>query len=77
MKIGPQQRPIFLFWCWLYMVLGACCLLAGLFLLLAPRFFGSTGDMGTRIIGLICVVFGIARMGNSVYALRRMRRPHP
>ena len=77
MKISHQQRPLFIFWCWLYLILGACCLIAGLALLLAPLLLRGPGDNGMRLIGLICVVFGLARMANSVVALRQMRRSRP
>lgn len=77
MKIRQQQRPVFVIWCWLYLALGACCLIAGLFLLLAPLFLHNAGDNGLRLIGAICVIFGLARMGNSLYALGQLRRPRP
>ena len=77
MRIGPQQRPVFVFWCWLYIVLGISCLLAGLFMLLAPSLLGTPADTGMRMIGIVCVVFGLARIGNSILVLRQLRQRRP
>ena len=74
----PAQRKLLLFWCWLYASMGIAC--AGLgTLVLADGSLLTHGrpfqmDNGIRMIAAILIVFGILRIANSVYHIRRLRR---
>ena len=74
----PAQRKLLLFWCWLYMSLGVTSAGLGLLVLMGGSLF--TGgrpvhpDGGIVTIALIMIVFGVLRVANSVYHIRRLSR---
>ena len=69
------RAQLYVFWCWLYIVLGLCSLAAGIFLLVVGhRYGGPKGDSGLTVIALILVLFGLLRIGNAIYVLRNIYR---
>lgn len=51
---------------------------AGGFLLMAPWLFARKSpaslDTGIQVIAAICILFGLMRIGNSIYHIRRLSR---
>ena len=74
----PAQRKLLLFWCWLYLSMGLTSAVLGILVLMGGSMF--TGgrpvhpDSGIVTIALILIVFGILRMANSVFHIRRLSR---
>ena len=74
----PAQRKLLLFWCWLYLSMGLTSAVLGVLVLTAGSLFtgGRTvhPDSGIVTIALILIVFGLLRMANSVFHIRRLSR---
>jgi hypothetical protein len=74
----PAQRKLLLFWCWLYLSMGLTSAVLGVLVLMGGSMF--TGgrpvhpDSGIVTIALILIVFGVLRMANSVFHIRRLSR---
>jgi amino acid transporter len=74
----PAQRKLLLFWCWLYLSLGVTSAMLGILVLTSGSLF--TGgravhpDAGIITIAVIMIVFGLLRIANSVYHIRRLSR---
>ena len=74
----PAQRKLLLFWCWLYLSMGLGSAVIGVLVLTNGSLF--TGgrqvhpDAGITTIAGILILFGVLRMANSVYHIRRLSR---
>lgn len=74
----PAQRKLLLVWCWLYLSMGLASAVVGLLVLVDGKLF--TGgrpvqpDNGITTIAVILIIFGLLRMANSIYHLRRLSR---
>lgn len=74
----PAQRKLLLFWCWLYLSMGLTSAVLGALVLTSGGLF--TGgravhpDGGIVTIALILIVFGVLRVANSVFHIRRLSR---
>lgn len=74
----PAQRKILLLWCWLYMSMGVMCAGIGAIVLVNASLF--TGGRPVRLdgglisIAAILILFGVLRIANSVYHIRRLSR---
>jgi hypothetical protein len=71
------RTRLYAFWCLLYAVLGVISIAAGVFLLVQASRLGSgthdSADQGIKAVGVILVIFGIARIVNSAYVLKKMK----
>jgi len=79
MKTGNSEKSApFRFFCWLYIALGLISGGVGLFLLFVPLLIAKgtprTPVPGMALIGGVCLVFGVIRIVNGVYHLRRLAR---
>ncbi len=74
----PAQRKLLLFWCWLYLSMGLGSAVVGILVLTSASLFtgGRTvhPDSGIITIAAILILFGVLRMANSVYHIRRLSR---
>ena len=76
--LHPAQRKLLLVWCWLYLSMGLGSAVVGILVLVDGKLF--TGgrpvqpDSGITTIAIVLIVFGVLRMANSVYHLRRLSR---
>ncbi len=71
-----SRRKLYAWWSWLYMTLGAASLAGGIVLACAERLLrrGAHPDPGLLSIAIILIVFGLLRMANSLYVLRKIAR---
>lgn len=69
------RRRFWRLYCWMYLGLGVCSSLAGLFLLAFPGAFsqGRAPDPFLQVIAGILLVFGLARIVSAGVQLRRLR----
>ncbi len=74
----PAQRKLLLFWCWLYMSLGLTSAALGIMVLTGGRLLTGgravSPDGGMITIAVILIVFGILRIANSIFHIRRLSR---
>ena len=74
----PAQRKLLLFWCWLYMSMGLTSAGLGILVLTGGSLFNGGRavklDGGIITIAVILIVFGVLRIANSVFHIRRLSR---
>lgn len=74
----PAQRKLLLFWCWLYLSMGLTSAVLGVLVLTGGSLFtgGRTvhPDGGIITIAVILIIFGLLRMANSIFHIRRLSR---
>ena len=74
----PVQRKLVLFWCWLYLSMGLTSAVVGVLVLVnASLFTGGRPvhpDGGITTIAGILILFGVLRMANSFFHIRRLSR---
>lgn len=74
----PMQRKLLLFWCWLYLSMGLTSAIIGILVLVnASLFTGGRPvhpDGGIATIAGILILFGVLRIGNSVFHIVRLSR---
>lgn len=74
----PAQRKMLIAWCWIYMSMGLTSAAIGTLVLVNSRMFTGgraiTLDGGIITIAVILIVFGVLRIANSVFHIRRLSR---
>jgi hypothetical protein len=76
-KERPARRNLWALLCRVYLGLGLLSVGLGLAIVLAPRWVGLAAPEAASIrFGLagILIFFGLLRIGNALYQLRRLRR---
>jgi uncharacterized membrane protein YidH (DUF202 family) len=74
-RLSEARRRSFLFTCWLYFAIGLFSTGLGLYFLLGYRKVQSSeSQMLVWIFAGILIVFGILRILNALFQLRRLRR---
>ena len=74
----PMQRKLLLVWCWLYLSMGLASAAVGTLVIVnAGLFTGGRPvhpDSGILTIAGIMILFGVLRMANSIFHIRRLSR---
>jgi amino acid transporter len=74
----PAQRKLLLFWCWLYLSMGVMSAAVGILVLTNSSLFAGGRvvhlDGGIVTIAAILILFGVLRVANSVFHIRRLSR---
>ena len=74
MRLPADRYELYQLFCCVYIGLGLCCLACGVYLIYVNRMMGNPVIKGVGPIALILVVFGPARIVNSLWVMRNLRR---
>lgn len=74
MRVPSSRQELIAIFCWLYALLGACCLAAGIYLFYANHLLGKPPYQSMGPIAFILALFGLVRIANSARVLNNIRR---